>query len=269
MVKKLFKHEFIAWLRTFWVVFLVILTLAGAHRIFQIFENDSTAYEVANVLTIIAYSISLFVAILLPIGFAFSRFYKNLFTGEGYLSLTLPVTAGQHLWTKTLTATAMSLATGMVCILSVMLITAGDLFSEICKAAAYLLGKIPSKQVWHIVGYCLEALVLIIVSLFSSHILFDACICLGQRFRKNRVGAAIGVYFGYYYFGQLMATIFGVVIEVLEENGTLQPLYDFMDKHGNASIHIGFAVAILLAALQALVCFWVCHRTLTRKLNLE
>lgn len=269
MVKKLFKHEFNAWLRSFWLVFAVILTLAGSHRIFQFFENDSTAYEIANVLTLLFYSLSVLFVLAAPTFFAMNRFHKNLFTGEGYLTLTLPVTAGQHLWVKVLTATAMSVMSFVVCLLSVLLITAGDVFVEVWKAIVYLLRDIPTDKILHVVLYCLEVLVLLVVGIFSGHFLYDTCICLGQRFRKNRVAAAIGIYFAYYYLCQILSTIFGVVVATLEEMGSLQPWYDWLDKHPVASVHVVLAGCILLAALQGLICFAICHRTISKKLNLE
>ena len=46
------------------------------------------------------------------------RFYKNLFTGEGYLSFTLPVTPGQQLFTKALVSFLFSVITIIVILVS-------------------------------------------------------------------------------------------------------------------------------------------------------
>ena len=41
MVKKLFKHEFLAWLRVLPIIYGITLIVAGMHRLLQVFENDS------------------------------------------------------------------------------------------------------------------------------------------------------------------------------------------------------------------------------------
>lgn len=269
MVKKLFKHEFLAWLRVMAVVYAVILTVAGAHRIFQFFENDSTAYTVINILAIVIFSLSVLICVCIPTFFSMNRFYKNLFTGEGYLSFTLPVTAGNHLWVKALTATAMSLLTILVCCLAGMIITAGDVFSEVLKAAAYLLRQIPKDSVAHLIGYCAEILVLVVVSVFAGHMVYNTCICIGQLFRKNRVVAAVGVYFAYYYICQILGVVFSAVMAELEEKGVLEPVYTFVENQAYATLHIGFGGLVLLEIIVSAICFAVCHHIISRKLNLE
>ena len=187
MVKKLFKHEFLAWLRVLPVIYAVTLGMAAMHRILQFFENDSDYYALLNGSALSIYIIALAVCMVTPLIFAVVRFYKHLFTGEGYLTMTLPVTTANHLWAKGLTAVAFFAISALVGLLSGMIITAGEVFSEICKAAAYLLRQIPGDAAAHLAGYIAELLVLILVSLFTCCFFYYTCICLGQRFRKHRV----------------------------------------------------------------------------------
>jgi len=269
MVKKLFKHEFIAWLRITWVAALAVLTLAGAHRLLQLFETDSPIYILINVLFLLAYFLTLMVALCFPTFFAMIRFYKNLFTGEGYLSFTLPVTPTQHLWVKSLTATVMSMGIGIVCLLSGLIITAGDVFTEIWKLAAYYLGKLNADQTWNVVFGCLETVLMLLVSTFSGHLLYYACICLGQRFRKNRLLASVGIYFAYYYISQIFGIILGVVMEVLEISGALSSMSAYMNAHVSLTVHVSMLISLVLSAVQGVVCFLICRHTMTKKLNLE
>ena len=46
MVKKLYKHEFLAWLRVIVIVWGIALLTAGFNRVLQIFENDSIYYGI-------------------------------------------------------------------------------------------------------------------------------------------------------------------------------------------------------------------------------
>ena len=44
MVKKLFKHEFLAYARVMSVVYIILLMIATAGRVIQFFENDFGAF---------------------------------------------------------------------------------------------------------------------------------------------------------------------------------------------------------------------------------
>ena len=269
MVKKLYKHEFLAWLRVLPVIFGILLAVAGLHRIIQCFENDTVSYRIISGSASFMYAVMLMVCIASPVVFGIQRFHKNLFTGEGYLTLTLPVTPGNHLWVKSLTALAFSLISLVVCLLSVVIITAGEVLTEICKAGVYLYQRIPQQIVKHLPGYMAEGVFLVLVSFFASYLLFYTCICIGQLFRKNRVLAAVGVYFAYYVINQMVGTAMGVGMVLLEEAGKMERIYRFIADNPYRTIHIGLCGGIVLDGLLALAFFLICHHILKKKLNLE
>ena len=88
MVKKLFKHEFLSYARAMGIVYGILLTIAAATRIISFFESDTDAYAIIRFFSDATY----FVSAAAAIGFAFVmgivRFYKNMFTAEGYLTHT-------------------------------------------------------------------------------------------------------------------------------------------------------------------------------------
>lgn len=268
MVKKLFKHEFKAWLRIMAVVWAVMLAFAAVYRLFLCFESDSVAYTVISVLAAMIFIIFLSVCIIFCEVFGVVRFYKNLFTGEGYLSFTLPVTAANHLWVKALTTAAMVLITFLMIGVSVLIVTAGDVLTEVWKAAAYLWGEIPPKNVGHMIGYGVEMTVLVLASILFTPMLYYACICIGQLFRKHRVLGAIGVYFGYYYICQIIGTVIMGVLTVftetvMEETVVEMVAFPYEGFHGLLGGSIVWTVGI------GMVYFAICHHIMTKKLNLE
>lgn len=269
MVRKLYKHEFKAWLRVMSVIFGITLAIAAVFRIIQIFESDSIYYNIIEGSAIFMYVIALLVCLAAPTVFGVVRFYRNLFTGEGYLSFTLPVTPANHLGVKVTTAVTFSFMSVLVCIASGMIVTFGEVFTEICKAADYLIKLIPEDISGHLIGYCVEFLIFLVVALFVEYLFLDTCICIGQLFRKNRVLAAVGVYFGFYVLTQILGTVFGVVMVVLEETGMLDGLYVMIGAHPRETIHIAFCGMIVLYAFLALVYYLICHRIIHKKLNLE
>lgn len=269
MVKKLWKHEYLAWLRVLPLIYGITLAIAAMLRLVLVFENDSVYYMIVLVSTIAMLMIALIVTAASATVFGIQRFYKNLFTGEGYLTHTLPVTPAAHLWVKVLTAVSFDIASLLVCILAGMIATAGEVFSEVCKAAVYLLGFIPQEMVGHVVGWTTELTVMVVVAALGSHLFYYLCICIGQLFRKNRILAAVGVYFGFYMISQALSTVMMVVFVILGEAGVWDDILELAAQYPAASVHIFFVGVTVLSALFALVEYCICHRIIRKKLNLE
>ena len=273
MVKKLFKHEFFAYWRTMSIVYLVLFTVAGAGRIIQFFETDSTHYNIVFTFSCITYGIS----ILAVLGFTFVlgivRFYRNLFTAEGYLAFTLPVTPSQHIWVKAATAVCMQLVTLVAVLLSFCIITAGELLVEIWKAAVYLLG-----QLWEAIGaqsiaIGSELAVLFVLGMFSSVLLYYTFIAIGQLFKKHRILAAVGAYFVYYILSQVVSAVLTVVLSVVAVSGALEEFFtwlvDFARNQPYTLIHCTLGIIGLFIIAGCLIEFWIVRRIITKKLNLE
>lgn len=269
MVKKLFKHEFLAWLRVLPIIYGITLIVAAMHRLLQFFETDSVYYNVVFISANVMYGIALVATLAAPVVFGIQRFYKNMFTGEGYLTHTLPVTPTNHLWVKGLTAVAFSMISFIVLDISVVIIAAGDVLTELWKAAAYLWNLIQPEYIADIVFYFIEALLFVVVSCFFMHYLYFTCICAGHLFKKNRVLAAVGVYFGLYMITQIIGTVLVVLTMVLTETGALQPLFDWFYEHTLEAIHIGACGSIVIYSGLTAAYFLFCRYVLTKKLNLE
>lgn len=273
MVRTLFKHEFKAWLRVLPIFWLAMLGVAVAGRIVQFFETDSIYYKLIFGSAMVACGLAAIVLLLTPTVFGVYRFYRNLFTGEGYLSLTLPVTPAQHLWVKTLTAVCFDVASLVVVVLSGMVLISGEVLVEVFKAFGYLwkqmIAHMPKELAGHLVGYVLESLVIIFAWLLSGHLMYQSCICIGQLARKNRVLLAVGVYFGYQLVAQILSTVVGVAFMALSATDLFIELAELAAKHPYATGHVSNAVgAVLFLALAALF-WWICHRIMSKRLNLE
>lgn len=273
MVKKLFKHELKAHLRVLLIVWLGLLGVALLARCVQFFEQDSTVYDIVNVSSIVAYTVAVMASIAFPLVLAIVRFYRNLFTGEGYLSFTLPVTPFQHIWVKLAAAVLLQIVTGVVMLLSVSVITAGEVLVEIWNAGAYLFKQIftyvPELKT-HLFLYIAEFLVWLVVLYALELLLYYTCISVGQLSKKNRILTAVGVYFGYYFACQILQTIWLVVISLVQNwDEILEPVFVFAEKHPCLFGHLFLCGAILLTAGTGVVYFAITHTIIRKRLNLE
>ena len=269
MVKKLFKHEFLAYTRIMSIIYIILLSFALFGRILMFFENDSTIYTIISVFSNISYTLSISAAMAFSFGLGVVRFYKNLFTCEGYLTFTLPVTPAQHIWVKSLTAMSFNLITWVVILISGAINTAGEVFVEILKAIGYLLEKLYEIAKINTIFFGMELGALLLVSSFTGILLYYTFIAIGQLSKKNRILASVGSYFVFQIATQIIGTVFAIAISIMAENGTLDKFGEFISKNVTATIHIAFCASILLSAIFALVLFFVVKNIITKKLNLE
>lgn len=269
MVKKLFKHEFLSYARVMSIVYLILLTVATANRIIQFFEADTIVYSIINTFSWITYFISVIMVFIFAFWMNIVRFYRNLFSTEGYLTFTLPVTTTQHILVKAVTALVVGIVTVLVALISGCIVTAGELLVEIWKAIVFLIEEAFGNAGIQFVFIAIDIIVFLLVGAFASILLYDTCISIGQLSKKNRVLAAVGAYFVYYIARQIIGTIIVVIFTQLAMNGFIEKIAIWIGNHPYAATHIGFGTAILLSGVFAFVEFFVIRKIITNKLNLE
>ena len=266
MVKKLFKYEIGAYLKTSLVINLALLAISIVGRIIQFFENgESVIYNLVFGSSVFFFVSALFAANIMMLVLAIKRFYKNLFTAEGYLSFTLPVTASQHITVKLLTAMLFIVISFVSSIVAVLIMTAGELTPEIFKAIGYIFKKSFSIIGGHLIFYIIEMLVLLLLSLAYSILVYYACICFGQRAKKGRVGKSVLAYFVYYLITQVVYTVLMIIGVGL---GVDDILLLFV-KAPVASIHVTLVTMIFIMFGLAALMFSISRKTMENKLNLE
>ncbi len=269
MVKKLYKHEMLYYTRSLLPVYLILAGVALVGRFIEFFEADTTAYSVLRGSSIFMLVIAILATLGLSFVFVIVRFYKNMYTGEGYLTLTLPVKPSSHLLVKCTSAVLVNVVSMIVSVLAVCLFTVGEWLNEIIKAVAYVLNNLVEIAGGHFAFYCLELIPVCLVTMISSVLMYYMCISLGQLFQKNRVLAAVGVYFGLYVFYQVITTIVTTVYTVSAITWLDELLANWTRQNYLAAVHVVFLVDFIGCAIMALVYFLISRYVLTKKLNLE
>lgn len=132
----------------------------------------------------------------------FQRFYKNLMCSEGYLTLTLPVSTSEILWSKLITAMLWTIISSVVIFISinifVMFGTAenGIVNTEVYKQIGYALHEVDrvigARIIWPILEF---ALLMLIGTAYSILQVYLALIIGGMVSQKHKILASIGFYF--------------------------------------------------------------------------
>ncbi len=142
MLKKLLKYEYRATYKLYLILYLIVIGLAFINRL--LYALDFSRNVVLSVLsgmftvTIVLSCIGLYFATLIFILF---RFYKNLFTDEGYLMFTLPVSPLKLIISK--------IIVGMTWIIGSMVVIGASVAIMLFNTST--LDTL--KELWNLMGY--------------------------------------------------------------------------------------------------------------------
>lgn len=269
MVGKLFKYEAKYYLRLFIPFSVAVLASALFMRILFAFNVDNIVYDIIYGSSQLLFGVSVFVCFGAVTVLSVSRFYKNLYGSEGYLSFTLPVTAAQHIWAKLLAAFTFYAAAAVVAFAGFCIATAGEVFVEFFKAGQYLLAQIVKENGFSMVMFIIELLILILTTSIFEIMLFYTCISLGQTAKKGRVIMAFVYYFIYYTVMQVIGTIIAALVGVLTVTEQIEAIAIYVAQNIDWIMHVVPCAAILINLGVAAVLFVINRSIMTRKLNLE
>lgn len=270
MVRKLFKHEFAAMGRLMLPVLCAVLGVGILTRLILFFESDTIGFNIIGGSSFLMLFVVMFVGVFLALVFGVIRYYKNLFSTEGYLSFTLPVTPAHHLMVKSVTAVTFYVAAALTALVSLVIALSGDPLVEGVKAASYIWAHLPEDlNKVHLVFYAIEFAVYMLISVFSSFFLYYTCITIGQMANKYRIMMAVGIYFVYYLIMQVFSTVMSVLFSVFAVTPLMEKVAQFIADNFYLCGH-GFLIgSILIGLLIVGVEFLVCHTIIRKKLNLE
>ncbi len=270
MVKKLIKHELIYYIRTLGLFMPLIVIVGLATRLFIFLENGSFPTMLAMFSSIAMLYVGSFAMLLIPCVVSLIRFYKNMYSAEGYLTFTLPVTNAQHIFVKLLGATTAYLSCGMAVALAVLIAISGEplmyIFQELSNLMDIIFPVVPPV---HIALFVLEVLLILFVSLLSPTLLIYACITIGQTAKKNRILLSIGVYFLYYILSQVVSTVATIFFGLVAATGAFDRIMLLVEQHPIASAHTFMLGTLLFTAAVAAAFYFITLFVMNKKLNLE
>lgn len=275
MLKKLVKQEWKSFFPapTITMIILTVVTLILMATFMTSFWDESNIFvELFASLTILTYvfclaALSFCVTICTAV-----RFYKNLFTDEGYLMFTLPVKTSDLLLSKMLVAVLWKLISIVFTMLSIFgIATVGisylsdmsivhffqeffDLFKDaLSEMRETLMIPIPLFFLWLLlIGVC---------SLVFSILFIYTCICLGQFWSRHKIGGAILAYFGLRFVFRLFRQIFAIPLSNFS-------YYDVEDFTAGSWLLIMFVTLLLMGGL-CVAMYCICNYIMSKKLNLD
>ena len=269
MVTKLYKYEFLHYVKSLLPFWLIIPIIAIVNRVIQLFETNNAIFKLIFGSSIVTFVIAIAVALVMNVITAITRFYKNLFTAEGYLTMTLPVTVTQHILVKITTAVLFTILTVINVIISLCIVSSGELLVEIIKAIAYTFDAAFKHMGADLILLIIEFIVAMLLGLFTSLFTFYTCITVGQLAKKNRVLMAFGVYFGLSFLSQIFATAMSISFAVAPD--FYENLARFIEQNftGIQVAHLALIFSIIVYLIGSVIHFFISKFIMSKKLNLE
>lgn len=267
MVKKLLKQEMLYYIRSLLPVWVILMSIAILGRGIHFFESDTWVYSVIGNSSLAAYGLSISAAVGLTTLFVVIRYYRNMFTGEGYLTLTLPVSVSQHLRAKLFAAMIVMAGTTAIVVVSVIIFLGGEWIIEICKAIDYLTKDMVAELGIHLACYVVEGLLLMIIVLSLDILVLYMCMSIGQTFQKRRILAAIVIYYGINLAVQVVMMVLNIAITIAIEEA--DGFSQWLIEHYQGLIHGCLLGGIVFSSVISVIVFGVCCHILGKRLNLE
>lgn len=271
MLKKLFKHE---WRSFFFaptlalIIFAVISILLDVSIFTPVWDSENPFLFLFDIMFVMIYYFSIIAVVLVPQIISVIRFYRNLFTDEGYLMFTLPVKTSDLLNAKLLVsftwqlisyaAVFTSVGTLGIALVNKFSDSVHEFFEDFFEAFEEL-GEIIVEELgiptW---SFVLWIVLIVLVSNILNILYLYTCICLGQLFNKHKIGGAIGIYFGLNMITQFLSRLIMIPIMLMED----------VDITAGLVITLGLLMLLLFSAI-CVGMYFLCNHIMKNKLNLE
>lgn len=196
MLRKLIKFDLKSGARIFLLLHGILLAVGLSGRLLLMNHLDFSEATPALVSSIVLFA-SLTLFLLMAVCFCTwlliaVRFYRNLFTGEGYLTWTLPASAVEHLWAKIISGIIWYTLDCLVVAAVILMLVTGE---NIADAYSVIAPEVTAELGMPLSTFGLYLFIVMIISCFSSVIMTYFCIAVGQLFPAHRVLCAIAAYF--------------------------------------------------------------------------
>lgn len=276
MLGKLFKHEFKDTGKVLLPLNLALIgvTILGAIMLgLKAFNGDGIVTGLVVSGLVMFYILAIIALFIVTYIYLMMRFYRSMYSDEGYLTHTLPVSTFSVLNTKIIVSVFWTFLTMVLTVLSVFALTftamdaAGAL--ETTQTLSEVYAEFESDMGMSFGGFIGWFLLFMLLSSFSGILMIYCSISIGQLFNKHKVLASIVTYVIIYIVLQVANTLislFQSMNSYMNETAMLYMEEDvtFMDLMGNT-----FGVTMIESVVLILIYYITCAYISNKHLNLD
>ena len=276
MLKKLLKYDFNAIFKYWWIGALttVILAIAGAGcgSILETEKELPGGVTVFATIGIVLVVLGIFAFIIFSELLVYVRFYKHLFTDEGYLTFTLPVKRHQILSSKLISGFICGILTALVAVVDGAIIILTTFRKEFFYDGWYkdltasLKEFIADFGGVNLIIQSIELILLAFLSLAFSILFTYLCITFaGAISKKSKLASAILIYYG----ATSISSVFMYMFYFFGVDAVNGWMYD-MQRDTEVMVYtLLLLLAIFFITMLCVGAYTLNYRLLDRKLNLN
>lgn len=265
MLKKLLKYDLRSLFKLWWI-FAVILFCVCITSGLILSNGISGDFIIVAVITILTLILGMSAFALSPIIMSGIRFYKNLFSDEGYLTFTLPVKKSDIINSKLIASTLLTALSYIVIglsIFSMMFFPSDNILSQISAVVEGITHFFEDYGIWSIFIVLEGLIALLLASLLSVLFLF-VCISFACMItKKARVITAIGIYYG---ASSVMNFFYNILAFSSANVGTT--IFNLPADKSSTAICLLLLVLILILSIVAVALYMLQYFLIDKKLNL-
>lgn len=260
MLSKLVKHEFKAISRVLLPLHILLLIVCVFGRF--MFQASATM-ELPNAIVII--SLVFFISILIVVPCVTTilivvRYYKSLYTDEGYLTLTLPATRGQLLFSKGFAACVWSILDLVIviggCAIIILIPQVTQNSTEMMLELEKALEMSPSLFFWSTVGISA-------IGCLGNVALYYFSVSVGQLLSSHRVIGAVVAYFA-------ISTVASILMLIIMFAVGYDPFFSASpDTFAVTALLSAYKATAIMCVVETILFFGGTYYLLQKKTNLN
>lgn len=219
MLGKLFKYELkntAKVMLTIYAVLAAVTTLGSIVLSTDIVQSSkNTAGNVLAISMVLLYVLSVFALFIVTYVYMCIQFYKTMYSDQGYLTHTLPVSPVATFHVKLITSLFWMLCSIILLILSVTALITGVSRGAIWSESSGLIQLLHQAEIEFqselgisFLQYCIYMLFSMLLSCLSYLLLVFASASVGQLFSQNKTAASIIAGIAIYFVQQIASAIF-------------------------------------------------------------
>lgn len=208
MLEKLIKYDIKYGIKIFTLLHVMALISCVVIRFFFINPIDFSTLTDAIILKLVF--LVVFLSILFSaVSFGTTaiytvRFYKNLFSNEGYITWTLPVSSAQHFWAKILSATIWYVLDNVIILFCSWILLSGNNVLAAYEKISPELESTLGMPISHLFWICILTS---FFGLLATISIFYTSVAIGQLFPEHRILCSVITCFVIYMVIQILCVI--------------------------------------------------------------
>lgn len=271
MLRKLIKHEFIASGRimTPMLGLLLLSAVGGNLSVQRLLETDVSGLNMLGVILLMVFVCAVFGACLLCFALMLRRFYKNLFGDEGYLTMTLPVSIPEQIFSKLIVAVVWFALTMTAVVISMFILVYDvGLVHDVLEVIFEFCDEVSEAQkTTHAVLYVVELMMLAIVACAALCLQFYAAMAMGYSASSHKAPLSVLAYFLMQFAMQMIYTFVAHVADVM---GVITSVTMTMETITVTTVpHVVLISVTVLMLVHGVVYYAITAYFLKNRLNLS